>query len=259
MMRIETDRIDAFMAHVAALLNTDFKSETFERCIVLHAISLELTIIIYLPGAGARLRNTGNRTIHIDYDQVIHDADKLSARLASLFGSGQVIYARKTVVARVDKCVTLSFLLEHHLQSAIPGKYRYGLYHEGELVSLAVFSGGRNMRDQRDGYRSFELIRFCHKSGYRIVGGLSKLLKAFIHDFNPDDIMTYVDRDWSQDSNLSTLGFKEVGSLPAQCYRVVNGLREMGAKNEQNAIPLNSTSDGYFIYNSGSTKLVLSL
>lgn len=258
-MVIETKKIAAFIENVAALLRTNFEQIATQHHIVLHAISLKLTLIIYFPGASARLRNASNRTIHIDYDQVVHNAAKLSARLASLFGSGQVIYARKTVVARVDKRVSLSFLLEHHLHSAIPGKYRYGLYHDGELVSLAVFSGGRNMREQREGYRSFELIRFCHKSGYRIVGGLSKLLKAFIYDFHPDDIMTYVDRDWSQDSNLSTLGFKEVGVLPAQCYRVINGLREMAVKNEQNAIPLNSTSDGYFVYNSGSTKLVLSL
>ena len=259
MMVIETDRIDAFIAHVAAVLNINFKKEASEKCVVLHAISLEFTLIIYFPGARTRLRNASNRTIHIDYDQIIHDTNKLSARLASLFGRGQVIYARKTVVARVDKRVTLSFLEEHHLQSAIPGKYRYGLYHDGELVSLAVFSGGRSMRDQREGYRSFELIRFCHKSGYRIVGGLSKLLKAFIHDFNPDDIMTYVDRDWSQDSNLSTLGFKEVKVIPPQCYHVVQGLRAMVANENQQAIPVDGTSAGYFVCNSGSTKLVLSL
>ncbi|ULT28536.1 hypothetical protein KUH03_19615 [Sphingobacterium sp. E70] len=87
------------------------------------------------------------------------------------------------------------FLVEHHLQTALPGKYRYGLYEQGELVSIAVFSGGRRMNDKNEEYRSFELLRFCNKSGYNVIGGLSKLITAFAKDFHPGDIMTYTDRD----------------------------------------------------------------
>lgn len=253
------ERIDCFLSTVERLLGTTFKKK-FEKCsITLHAPELSLSVIIYLPGAGERLPNAPNRTIHIDYDQILSDADKLSARLASLYGNGHVIYARKTVVARIDKRISINFLQEHHLQTAIPGKYRYGLFHEGELVSVAIFSGGRRMRDQHEGYRSFELIRFCHKSNFRVVGGLSKLLRSFIKDFQPNDIMTYVDRDWSQDSNLLTLGFKEVGEIDPQCFLVVNGLRQLSSSPNTSDIPLKHIDESYSIYNSGSTKLVLRL
>src|SRR5690606_26961847 len=135
---------------------------------------------------------TDTRPFHIDQDQILKNASKICFRLYALLGGGKVVYGRQTAAARLEQKAALAFLEEHHLQVALPGKYRYGLFHAGELVSVAVFSGGRRMRDKADGYRSFELLRFCHKSGYRVVGGLSKLLKAFITDFQPGDIMTYV-------------------------------------------------------------------
>lgn len=255
----DKDRIDCFITTVEKLLGTTFTKKFEKSTITLHAPELDLSVIIYLPGVEKRLPNALNRTIHIDYDQVVSDVDKLCARLASLYGNGQVVYARKTVVARIDKRVSINFLDEHHLQMAIPGKYRYGLFQDGELLSVAIFSGGRRMRDQHEGYRSFELIRFCHKSNFRVVGGLSKLLKSFIKDFQPNDIMTYVDRDWSQDSNLATLGFKEVGEIAPQCYLIVNGLRQTSSTPAPADTPLRHAHESYSVCNSGSTKLVLRL
>src|SRR5690606_12768987 len=135
---------------------------------------------------------------------------------------GQVIHGRQTVVARIDKGIALAFLAENHLQVAIPGKYRYGLLDEGELVSVAIFSGGRRMREQAPNYRSFELIRFCHKAGYRVVGGLSKLLKAFIQDFHPNDSMTYAERDRAQVSTRRTFGFEAPGRTSALAFWLVD-------------------------------------
>lgn len=259
MSAADKDKIDCFITTVEKLLGTTFTKHFEKSTITLHAPELDLSVIIYLPGAGGRLPNAPNRTIHIDYDQIVSDAGKLSARLASLYGKGQVVYARKTVVARIDKRVSIHFLQEHHLQMAIPGKYRYGLFQDGELLSVAIFSGGRRMRDQHDGYRSFELIRFCHKSNFRVVGGLSKLLTSFIKDFQPNDIMTYVDRDWSQDSNLATLGFKEVGKIPPQCYLIVHGLRQNSSTTAPADILPQDVNESYSVCNSGSTKLVLQL
>jgi hypothetical protein len=128
-------------------------------------------------------------------------------RIVSRAKNDKRIYARNTVVARIDKRTSLQFLVEHHLQTALPGKYRYGLYEQGELVAVAVFSGGRRMLDKDEDYRSFELLRFCNKTGINVIGGLSKLIKAFCNDFSPGDIMTFTDRDWSQHSSLEKIGF----------------------------------------------------
>ncbi|WP_164109960.1 MULTISPECIES: hypothetical protein [Sphingobacterium] len=209
-------------------------------------------IILYLPGTFRMETDQAVLHIHIDYDQLMSAGVKIINRLRGLQGFGQRIYGRTTVVARIDKGVSMAFQEEHHLQGALPGKYRYGLFHQGELVSVAVFSGGRIIHALGTNYRSFELIRFCHKGDTLVVGGLSKLVKAFVGNFNPQDIMTYADKDWAQeDSSLATIGFKVVADLPPQRFAIIRGRRFI-------TIPEGETAD-YFVENKGSLKLKLIL
>lgn len=240
-------------------LDTIFSRRDRDKTITLHSKIPHFAVIIYLAGNTNRIHIDGIRTFHLDQDQILQNRQKLVSRLLSLLGKGQVIYARQTVVARLEKRVTLSFLEENHLQMAIPGKYRYGLYHQGELVSIAVFSGGRRMREHGENHRSFELLRFCHKAGYRVVGALSKLLKSFTMDFHPNDIMTYVDRDWAQESNLCTLGFQERGQTAPQAFFIVGQQRHYIENMEHLAKLQQTYPSGYLSHNHGSTKLVLKL
>lgn len=174
----------------------------------LQITSAKLTseILLYPHNKPVRHQTT-KPCIHIDEDQLISKFDLIIRRIVSKAKNDKRVYARNTVVARIDKKTSLQFLVEHHLQTALPGKYRYGLYERGELVAVAIFSGGRRMLDREEDYRSFELLRFCNKSGLNVIGGLSKLIKAFRHDFSPGDIMTFTDRDWSQHSSLEKIGF----------------------------------------------------
>ncbi|TYR37219.1 hypothetical protein FXV77_04150 [Sphingobacterium phlebotomi] len=240
-------------------LDISFSRQCLNEVVILHSKTPYFALAIYFAENGGRI-NVGNiRTFHIDQDQILKDPYKILSRLHALLGKGKVIYARQTVVARIDKRITLAFLEENHLQVAIPGKYRYGLFHEGELLSVAIFSGGRRMREQASNYRSFELIRFCHKAGYRVVGGISKLLKAFTEDFHPNDIMTYVDRDWAQVSNLHTLGFREQGHTSPQAFWIVDKDRYYIAHAEHLSKLKQTYPTGYLSHNQGSTKLVLTL
>lgn len=155
------------------------------------------------------------RVIHLDEDIYLSKKNIVMARIAAILGRSNRIHARKTVLARINKKDATVFQQEHHLQVSLPGKYRYGLFYKGELVSIAVFSGGRKMHEYESSYRSFELLRFCHKSGYLVVGGFSKLIKGFVKAFNPNDIVTYVDRDWSDGENYHQLGFNNIGIIPS--------------------------------------------
>ncbi len=211
----------------------------------------KVVVYIYFPGTERLLNLHELPIIHIDIDRIINQSTTIIYRLKGLHGLGQRIYARKTVVARIDKRVATAFLDEHHLQGAMPGKYRYGLFYEGELVSAAVFSGGRIMRDISSEYRSFELIRFCHKGDALVVGGISKLIKAFIADFNPQDIMTYADRDWCSDSSLERIGFQVVGNLDPFTQSIKNGKRVLS--------PSDHSGIDYSVANLGSIKLKLVL
>ncbi|MBP3944235.1 hypothetical protein J5U18_11835 [Sphingobacteriaceae bacterium WQ 2009] len=194
--------------------------------------------------------------VHIDVDILQYHYPKVLARICTLSGKCKRLYARQTVVARVDKNISSQFLAEHHLQEVMPGKYRYGLYDNGELVSLAVFSGGRRNHEKPAPHRSFELIRFCHKSNYLVVGGLSKLLKAFYSDFKPGDIMSYCDLDWSQNSSLSQIGFELKGQIPSIKLLIQEGRRYTIHAEEQEIELRKQYPKSYIKYNLGSLKMV---
>ena len=68
-------------------------------------------------------------------------------------------------------------------------------------------------------HRSYEMIHCCAKRDGHVVGGISKLLKAFIRQHKPDDIITVVDREWgSADKSWHALGF-ETGESPPRGSR----------------------------------------
>lgn len=239
------ERINGFVEELAKSIEI----LSFEKVNDVYKIDTNKYLIyIYLPYS-QRIENESASVLHIDIDQLVSSQAKIVRRIKVLYGLGDRIYARQTVVARIDKSVSMSFLEEHHVNIAVAGKYRYGLFYKGELVSIAVFSGGRLMRDEKVGYRSFELIRFCHKADLLVVGGLSKLLKAFIKDFNPQDIMTYADLDWTTESSLGKIGFDIIERTAPQQFFVENNVRKSLLERQK--------EEGYLVTNRGSLKLKL--
>ena len=255
----DINAIISFSSALARQLDSPHRLAQEVDYTVLDFAALPLTVVIYHSSAVDRLTLADKRLIHLDEEDLISDSEKIRMRIVSLFHRGRSYFARQTVVARIDKKVTMDFLVEHHINMAVPGKYRYGLYEQGELVSIAVFSGGRKMVGQAADYRSFELIRFCHQSGVRVVGGLSKLIKAFVADFTPGDIVTYVDRDWSQDSSLQTIGFVSIDELAPQYMVFEDGVKRAVLRD----IPIEDASNGdkssYIKRNAGSIKMKLTL
>lgn len=206
--------------------------------------------------------NQNLKTIHLDEDLWVQQPRIVMGRLLALLGEARKIHARETVVARIDKKMALQFQTEHHLHVALPGKYRYGLFYQGQLVSVAVFSGGRKMRGQTTEYRSFELLRTCQKSGLVVVGGLSKLIHHFEEQFHPDDLMTYIDKDWSDGESYLKLGFEQVGELPPQQFWVNTRTLirytdfDLPAEIANSTLEQRQESGFRQIANSGSLKLV---
>ncbi len=229
----------------------------------LSADGIPLNIVYYLCDAGRRIHvDTDVRCIHIDEDIWVTRPDLLLSRISALAGQALRIHARNTVAARIDKGVAIAFQEAHHLQVPLPGKYRYGLFHQGDLVAIAVFSGGRKMNDQPEDYRSYELLRFCHKQGVQVVGGFSKLVDAFQQEFHPGDIMTYADKDWSDGRSYRKVGFSIVGETEPQVFWVERGTMKRYYEQTLPATVAQSPPEarerlGYVpIHNNGSIKLV---
>jgi hypothetical protein len=253
-----------FLTTLQNKLHTEFDLKALsETACLLYTSPESIQIVYYRCDSKKRVSiDSHGRVIHIDEDLWITKPVLLLNRIAALAGMAQRIHARDTVVARIEKPVALAFQQEHHLQVALPGKYRYGLFHEGDLVAIAVFSGGRRMNSKPTDYRSFELLRFCHKQGLHVVGGFSKLLDAFEQDFAPGDIMTYADKDWSDGSSYRKTGFTIVSEIDPQVFWVdkstMNRYYESTLPEEivEKTIEGRAQSGYTPVYNSGSIKLV---
>jgi len=256
-----------FFSAVQKKLDIEFDLRSLsETACLLSANEAPVSIIYYQYSSDRRIHiHTDSRCIHVDEDLWISRPDLLLNRIAALTGKAQRIYARDTVAARIDKRVAMVFQQTHHLQVALPGKYRYGLFHKGDLVAIAVFSGGRKMNDRPDDYRSFELLRFCHKQGVQVVGGFSKLIDAFQQEFHPGDIMTYADKDWSDGDSYRKIGFTIVGETEPQRFWVNTKTKQRYDEHTlpqaiKNADISVRQSLGYApLYNSGSIKLIKAL
>ena len=143
--------------------------------------------------------------------------DMMRARLSAHLERFTSLYARNCKVQKIDKKTAAAFLGQNHSYGDAACRYRYGLYlrrpsrcgmYEAEtLVAVATFSNARKWQKGDKVIRSYEWTRYASLPGVRISGGMGKVLKAFIEDVQPDDIMSYADLEWSEGRVYEKLGF----------------------------------------------------
>lgn len=162
----------------------------------------------------------GIHLVHVFEDEWQFQPDIVKSRIKGLLGLNERIFARKCNVESIEDKVAKAFLDENHLQGACVSSYRYGLFYQGELVSVMTF--GKNRFGE-----GIELLRFANKINTNVVGGASKLFKAFIND-HPDIpiIVSFADRRWSSsDAFYPKLGFRQDGISRPSYYYIINGRR----------------------------------
>ncbi len=133
----------------------------------------------------------------------------MRARLLAHLEIFSHIFARNCMVRKMEKTEAQAFLGETHSYGYATCRYRYGLFTKssGALVAVATFSNARKWIKDGKEIRSYEWTRYASLPGVRICGGMGKLLKAFIAEVRPDDIMSYADLEWSEGEVYRTLGF----------------------------------------------------
>lgn len=243
-----------------------------EKNLVLHCVSLENEVddATFFQKISQLLAQKDIRVIHLWEDVWQTKRSIVESRLMSLFGKSETIPARLTQVQRIDKPTLDKFLINNHLQSKVNAKLKYGLFlpsryfrviqnekvlqeninKEAFLVAVASFSNAKKIVREGQEYRSYELIRFANHKGFTVVGGLNKLLKMFIDEHAPDDIMTYADADWSDGSNYEKIGFERIELTPPLTFELDNETftRKLADENSKTKI-----------YNSGNWKFLMKL
>lgn len=170
----------------------------------------------------------GIRLYHIFEDEWVYKQEIVKSKIKSIIGAiDNKIYARKCTVKKLLKGVSDLFLEENHLQGKCNSKYQYGLFYNGELVSVMTFGHLRkNLGSKNDNEYSYELLRFCNKLNTTVVGGASKLLKYFIEEIKPESIISYADIRWSNGNLYEKLGFKHIRDSKPGYFYVIRQKRE---------------------------------
>lgn len=221
----------------------------------------------------------GWRLIHLWEDVWRQKPAVVLSRLSALAGLSERIPARLTRVRRIDRPTTERFLDANHLQVAVQSKYKYGLFLPNRyfrvlspayqqqlppdlpelLVAVATFAHPRQVKRLDTVYRSMEMVRFANLLNCTVVGGLDKLIKTVVINQQPDDLMTYADRDWSDGRSYEKLHFTRVELTEPQAFWLRPGewIRYYPHRLPAGLTEADMAANGYLtIYNSGSLKFI---
>jgi hypothetical protein len=158
----------------------------------------------------------GVRLIQIFEDEWKDHQEIVKSRLSNILGKTQnKIYARKCDVRQITGSAAAKFCELYHIMGKGRSNLCFGLYYQNELISVMTFTKSNLSRKGT----SWELNRFCSILNYSIVGGASRLFKAFIEYENPDSVVSYADNRWSNGDLYKSLGFeRESAGTPNYWY-----------------------------------------
>lgn len=165
----------------------------------------------------------GYRLIQIWEDEWQNENKKIKSYINHIIGkSDKKIYARKCDVKLIEPKEYKKFCELNHLQGYARAKHKIGLYYKDELVSVMSFCTPRVKSKE---VIEYEMIRFCNKLGYSVIGSASKIFKFFLDEIKPKSIITYSDMDKFNSNLYVNLGFQFVGFTEPSYFYYYNGER----------------------------------
>lgn len=207
--------------------------------------------------------------IHIYEDD--WDLKKLivKSRILNLLGKSKRIYGRECEIKELNSKTKKEFLIKNHLQGNINSKISLGLFYKDVLVSVMTFGKLRKALGNVDKENQYELLRFCNKINFHVIGGANKLFKYFLNKFSPVSVISYADRSWTssrKDNLYIRLGFRFINKTDVNYYYIVDGVRKHrfnfrknilvkeGFDKEKSERQIMLNREIYRIYNSGNLK-----
>lgn len=153
------------------------------------------------------VNKAGYRLITIFEDEWVYKRPIVEMRLLHILGRSQVgAAARKLRIDRVDGDQARAFMNTYHLQGGtVSGYANYAAFDGDTIVAMMTFSKPRlALGRKEDG--ADELLRFA-TDGKTHSGIASRLFKAYVTEYKPDEVISYADRRWSDGGLYRALGF----------------------------------------------------
>lgn len=151
------------------------------------------------------------------------------------------VFARDTRIVAIDAETAREFLELEHVKGFLKGSSYFGcivpphrifrgiespyVFEGHPLLAVAVFGKSFRMKEpDLVGCLSGELTEIATLSSIRLVGGLTKFLRAY-KDVYPEthNVMTYVDKEWNTGKGFMSVGFAKIGeTTPIQVGNRMN-------------------------------------
>lgn len=168
---------------------------------------------------------------HIKLIQIFEDEwrqknEICKSRIKNLLGiTENIVYARNCEINEVSGKEAKKFLDENHVQGYTPSSINIGLFKDNVLLSLMTFGKHRINVGGKSKKAEYEIIRFANKINTSVVGGASKIFNFFIKKYNPNNVLSYADRRWSEGYLYKNLGFTLDKATPPSYFYVVSKKR----------------------------------
>lgn len=174
----------------------------------------------------------GVQLIHIFESEIRDKTEIIESMILSRVGKAKKIYGRKTECRRIeDAKVVRAFLDKNHIQGDLRTiGAAYGLYRGDTLVSVATFGKARYSQHE------WECLRFCSKLGHNIMGGFSKMFKAFVTDADPKSVITYSDLRFGTGKVYEKAGFEHSHDSTPNYFYIVDGNLESRVKYQKHKL-----------------------
>lgn len=204
--------------------------------------------------------------IQIWEDDWLYKKNIIKSIINNKIGNSKRIFGRKTVIKEVSNKDSIIFLNDNHIQGWCVSKIRYGLYYNDELISIMTFGQKRKNLGNISSNNDYELLRFCNKLNYSIIGGASKLFTKFINRFTVNSIISYSKNDYSSGNLYKKIGFEFDSETKPNYYWVVCGIREnrynwrkdklvkMGYDSNLTEVKIMHSNGNYRCFDSGNKK-----
>lgn len=153
--------------------------------------------------------NNGYTPLFFREDEINNKFDIIKSIILNKIGQSRRIFARKCNVINIDRETSKRFFKQNHLMGKGRG-ITYGLKFGDEIVSTIII---RKIRDKH-----YEISRFCHKLGYQVVGGFSRLIKHFLRQNECELLTTFIELRYGTGDYLKNLGFKFISCSPSFCW-----------------------------------------
>lgn len=160
----------------------------------------------------------GVRLITIYESEWQERAHVIRRLLRSAVGRGRgKVFARKCALRRVEPSQAAAFFEKYHVQGGAGTGTHYGLFWADKLVACMRFTFGGTERGLAAKSRVWSLSRYATRVA--VVGGASRLLKAFLADYPGQPVKSFSDNRYFSGGVYEKLGFALEDETPPD-YKV---------------------------------------